>query len=89
MLDNEALEGPSRGLTFKIIERTSSSKGSKKGGKLDNTDDPDNSPAAASSHPVAAEVAALTTRMYRLEIGQGQILRKLEVISEKLDNISG
>ena len=88
MLDNEALEGPSRGLTFKIIERTSSSKGSKKGGKLDNSDDPDNSPAAASSHPVATEVAALTIRMSRLEIGQGQILRKLEVISEKLDNIS-
>ena len=89
MLDNEALEGPSRGLTFKVIERPSTAKGSKKGGKLDSADDQDPSPAAASSNYVATEVAALTVRMSRLEIGQGQILRKLDVISEKLDNLSG
>ena len=89
MLDNEALEGPSRGLTFKVIERPSNAKGSKKGGKLEYADDQDPSPAAASSHPVATEVAALTVLMHRLEIGQGQMLRKLDVISEKLDKLSG
>lgn len=89
MLDNESMESPSRGLTFKILERSSLEKGSKKGGKMEFTDDQDPSPAAASSSSAASEIAVLIARQSRMEIGQGHIMKKLDSISEHLHNVSG
>ena len=89
MLENESLETASRGQTFRVLDRSSLAKGSKKGGKLETTEDQDPSPAAASSSSAASDIAVLTARLSRMEIGQGHILKKLETISEHLHTGSG
>ena len=89
MLENESLETASRGQTFRVLDRSSLAKGSKKGGKLETTVDQDPSPAATSSSSAASDIAVLTARLSRMEIGQGHILKKLESISEHLHTGSG
>lgn len=84
IFDNEVVEAPTRGLAFKIIERPSQAKGTKKAARMESPDDTDTGTGDASTLFAATKIAALNVCVTRVENGQHQILRKLESILEKL-----
>ena len=70
ILDNESIEPPNVGQTFKISEKPSQGKSSKKSGRSASPGVLDASPAATASTSAPAELAEINARLARMENSQ-------------------